>query len=912
MPRRHQPPRLVVVGNGMAGARVVEEIIERGGRDAFAITIFGAEPYGNYNRILLSSVLAGTEDETAIFLNGPAWYAENGVDLRAGVRVARIDRFAKRVYAEDGAATPYDKLVIATGSRPFVPNIPGGYEPRRGFPQGVFVFRTIDDTRRMVGYAREHEHAVVIGGGLLGLEAARGLQRHGVRVTLVHAAAHLMNQQLDAQAGEILRRSIRELGIEVHVGARSSAITGVHEVTGVALADGRELGCDMVVITAGVRPNTELAAAGGLTVERAIVVDDQLRSLDDPDVYAVGECAQHRGEVYGLVAPLWEQARVLADHVTGTDPHAAYHGSRTATKLKVAGVDVAAMGLKAPERADDEFLVFAEPRRGVYQSLVIRSDRLVGATLLGDVSRAASLLQAYDRGTPLPAERIRLLYDVGGADADPTELDDDAEICNCNGVTKSALLRAAAVGQSTRAGSGCGSCKPQVARIVERASSASPAAAAKRERWIDDWRPESPDFWDGGGAAIARRNLIFSIFAEHIGFSVWTLWSVLVLFLGPEYGIDPAGKFLLTALPAAIGSAVRVPYTLAVARFGGRNWTIVSAALLLLPCVLALFVLHPGVSYGTLLLVAATAGVGGGNFASSMTNINNFYPDRLKGWALGLNAGGGNIGVAAVQLVGLLVLAVAGRSHPRLVVGVYIPLIVLAAVGAALGMDNLSRARNRHRALRDALAEPQTWIMSFLYIGTFGSFIGFGFAFGQVLQVQFAAQFGTPVRAAYLTFLGPLLGSLIRPVGGALADRIGGARVTFWNFVAMAAAAGIVLLASVHGSLPAFLIGFVLLFVFSGLGNGSTYKMIPAIFRARAAALPDAEDAARRLSGAVIGIAGAIGAFGGVLVNVAFRQSFLTYHNANGAYATFIATYALCFALTWAVYLRSGTPLKGV
>src|SRR5690242_10190588 len=198
---------------------------------------------------------------------------------------------------------------------------------------------------------------------------------------------------------------------------------------------------------------------------------------------------------------------------------------------------------------------------------------------------------------------------------------------------------------------------------------ARPAAATVRGHWIDDWRPEDPDFWASTGAPIARRNLIFSILSEHIGFSVWTLWSVLVLFLGPAYGIDPAGKFLLTTLPAALGSAVRVPYTLAVARFGGRNWTIVSASLLLIPCVLALLVLKPGVSYGTLLLVAAAAGVGGGNFASSMTNINNFYPSRLKGWALGLNAGGGNIGVAAVQLVGLAVLATAGKNHPRVVVG---------------------------------------------------------------------------------------------------------------------------------------------------------------------------------------------------------------------------------------------------
>jgi NNP family nitrate/nitrite transporter-like MFS transporter len=435
-------------------------------------------------------------------------------------------------------------------------------------------------------------------------------------------------------------------------------------------------------------------------------------------------------------------------------------------------------------------------------------------------------------------------------------------------------------------------------------------AVSIKGHWIDDWRPEDPAFWNSGGSAIARRNLIFSIFSEHIGFSIWTLWSVLVLFLGPAYGVDPAGKFLLTAVPALVGAVLRIPYTFAVARFGGRNWTIISAGLLLIPAVLASFMIKPGVSYSTLLVLAAVAGVGGGNFASSMANINAFYPDRLKGWALGVNAGGGNLGVAAVQLVGLLVLAVWGAGSPGIVAGIYLPLIVLAALGAALSMDNLSQARNEKRGLRDAARHGHTWIMALLYIGTFGSFIGFGFAFGQVLQVQFHDTFDTPVKAAYLTFLGPLLGSLIRPVGGMLADRIGGARVTFWTFVAMAAGAGIVLTAAQMRSLPLYLVGFIALFVLSGVGNGSTYKMIPAIFRA---GNPGDEHEARRLSGAVIGIAGAIGAFGGVLVNLAFRQSFLAYGTADAAYLAFITFYTVCVAVTWVVYLRAGSRrLSGV
>ena len=445
---------------------------------------------------------------------------------------------------------------------------------------------------------------------------------------------------------------------------------------------------------------------------------------------------------------------------------------------------------------------------------------------------------------------------------------------------------------------------------LETTATAVPPAA--RARWIDDWRPEDPAFWAATGQRTARRNLLFSILAEHIGFSVWTMWSVLVLFLGPKYGFKPQDKFLLTAVPALVGSVLRLPYTFAVATFGGRNWTVVSALLLLAPLGLMLVVLEPGVHLSTLLVVAAVAGVGGGNFASSMANINALYPDRLKGRALGLNAGGGNLGVAAVQLAALLVLATAGKDHPRVLVAAYVPLVLLSAVLARARMDNLSTARNDKRAVRDVLRQPHTWAMSFLYIGTFGSFIGFGFAFGQVLQVQFKSDFPTPLDAAYLTFLGPLLGSLVRPVGGWLADRFGGALVTFVNFIAMAAGAAVVLLASRQPSLPLFLVGFTSLFVFSGIGNGSTYTMIPAIFRAKAMPGGSTDNEARRLSGALIGVAGAIGAFGGVLVNVAFRQSFLGTGSGEAAYLAFLGFYAACVVLTWAVYLRPQRRIAGV
>jgi MFS transporter, NNP family, nitrate/nitrite transporter len=461
---------------------------------------------------------------------------------------------------------------------------------------------------------------------------------------------------------------------------------------------------------------------------------------------------------------------------------------------------------------------------------------------------------------------------------------------------------------------------PPLDTAVAPVTAAPEAPPAARAHWIDDWRPNDPAFWEASGKRIALRNLVFSILSEHVGFAVWSLWSVFVLFLGDDYGFTPAQKFLLTTAPTALGAFLRLPYTFAVAKFGGRNWTIVSSLLLLIPCVAAGLVLHPGVAFGTVLAAACVAGVGGGNFSSSMANIESFYPERLKGWALGLNAGGGNLGVAAVQLVGLAVLATAGKDHPRVMLGVYIPLVVVAATCAALFMDNLTHATNEKRAMRDVCRDPHTLVMSFLYIGTFGSFIGFSFAFGQVLQVQFAGTFDTPVKAASLTFLGPLIGSLIRPFGGRLADRYTGSRVTLLTFTAMALGSAVVLAASQRESLGLFIAGFIALFALSGIGNGSTYKMIPAIFTAKAArriqegADMDAEARdARRLSRALIGIAGSVGAFGGVFVNLALRQSFLSNGTADAAYAGFIAFYVACVAVTWAVYLRpSARRLVGV
>ncbi|GAA4832698.1 nitrate/nitrite transporter [Saccharopolyspora rosea] len=437
-----------------------------------------------------------------------------------------------------------------------------------------------------------------------------------------------------------------------------------------------------------------------------------------------------------------------------------------------------------------------------------------------------------------------------------------------------------------------------------------------RRTWIEGWDPEDERFWASTGHRIARRNLALSIFSEHIGFSVWSIWSVLVLFMSPRIGLgfDAGEKFLLGVTPTLVGAVLRLPYAAAVARFGGRNWTVFSSAVLLVPTLLAwYFVQRPGTPLWVFLLIGAAAGVGGGNFASSMTNITAFFPRRHQGWALGLNAGGGNLGVAVIQVVGLLVIATAGDAHPSYVAAAYLPLIALAALFAALWMDNVDAVRSEPGALREAVGSRHTWWISLLYVGTFGSFIGYGFAFGLVLQTEFGF---TPLRAASFTFLGPLLGSLARPVGGWLADRLGGARVTTWSFAGMAVGTAALLFASAHGSFAGYLAAFVVLFVLSGLGNGSTYKMIPAVFAEDAErAVTAGEDAelafarARRLSAAVIGIAGAVGALGGVLINLAFRVSYAgASASGDAALTAFLVGYLVCLAVTWVVYRRGGAP----
>jgi nitrite reductase (NADH) large subunit len=468
--------RLVVIGNGMAGARAVEELLARGGAEQFTITLFGAEPYANYNRIMLSDVLNGSQTPEQIVLNPLAWYAEQNITLHIGTSVVDIDRAAHEVVAQHGLRVPYDILILATGSHAFVPPIENLYDSAGRVKEGVFVFRTLDDCEKIATYAQHSKRAAVIGGGLLGLEAARGLLTHGCEVHVIQRAPSLMNQQLDSAAGALLEGAMEALGVQVHCDTLTSSILGMGQVSGLRFEDGSELACDMLVIAAGITPNADLAVRCGLTVERGIVVTDQMRSVDDDHIYAVGECAQHRGMVYGLVAPIWEQVRMLAEHLTQRNKDAAYHGSKVATKLKVMGVDLASMGRVEAQDERDEVVLYSEPKRGIYQKLVVRDDRLIGAILLGETSKAAYLQQAFERNTPLPHERAALLFDIGGAAKQDSivEMPDDTQICNCNGVSKATIRQciangkrsAKAVMEATRAGMGCGSCRSRVQELV--------------------------------------------------------------------------------------------------------------------------------------------------------------------------------------------------------------------------------------------------------------------------------------------------------------------------------------------------------------------------------------------------------------------------------------------------------------
>jgi NNP family nitrate/nitrite transporter-like MFS transporter len=503
--------------------------------------------------------------------------------------------------------------------------------------------------------------------------------------------------------------------------------------------------------------------------------------------------------------------------------------------------------------------------------------------------------------------------------------------------------------------------------LEEAAGALVPAPDARplsRGRWIDRWEPEDEAFWEAAGRRIARKNLAFSIFAEHLGFSIWVLWTIIVINLA-NIGIvlSVPEQFWLTAVPNLIGSTLRIPYTFAVPRFGGRLWTALSASLLLIPAALVAIVVPSGwlasqssaTQFWVLLGCAATAGFGGGNFSSSMANISFFYPEGRKGLALGLNAAGGNLGVAVAQLLVPLVIIVGVPAaavtlpvhdvHLAYAGIMWMPLIVIAAVGAWLYMDSLTQARTDKRSYVAALRQSQTWVMSILYIGTFGSFIGYSFALPLVIKNTFPEFLGRhPFIATYLAglgFLGALIGSVARPLGGWLSDRVGGARVTLATFAGMGVFTAIAI-AGVEGrSFPLFFAAFMAIFLLAGMGNGSTYRMIPAIFAAlgRRDAEERGVDAERsrldfkRQAAAVIGIAGAIGAFGGFLIQLVFRQASLSTSAMIKAADTpaeklqiaqahadwsvpalwvFLGAYGVFAGMTWFFYLRRSFATRQV
>ncbi|HEY9408691.1 MAG TPA: FAD-dependent oxidoreductase [Jiangellaceae bacterium] len=470
--------RVVVVGHGMAGTRFVQELRAKDPGRRFAITALGAEPDAGYNRVLLSSVLAGTLQPAQVELVPSAWYAAEDVDLRTGVEVAHIDRRHHRVLTTAGDYVGYDHLVLATGSRPWVPPVDGLVTDDDELAGTVAVFRTLQDCRDIMDRLGAVRRAVVLGGGLLGLEAARGLAGRGIDVEVIHPADRLMERQLDAGAGRVLVRTLRDLGVRVRLGAQARRYDDHGDRRALVLEDGTRVAADLVVVACGVRPRTGLARAAGLEVDRAVVVDEQLRSVTDPRIHAIGECAQYDGRVYGLVAPAWEQAAVLADVLTGGD--ARYAGSQVVTRLKAADVDLAAMGDTDVDDLDDEpeVLRFIDPARGTYQKIVIRDDRVAGAILLGGTETVGAVTQLFDRSSPVPADRRALIFPqvsgvVGGA-ADPASVPDDHTVCRCNGVSGGGIRAACRDGASsvadvalrTRATTGCGGCLEVVEGIV--------------------------------------------------------------------------------------------------------------------------------------------------------------------------------------------------------------------------------------------------------------------------------------------------------------------------------------------------------------------------------------------------------------------------------------------------------------
>jgi nitrite reductase (NADH) large subunit len=482
--------KLVMVGNGMAGVRTLEELLKIT-PDLYDITVFGAEPHPNYNRILLSPVLAGEQTLDEIVLNPLDWYAEHGITLHLGRKVVNVDRRRRIVTADDGTQASYDRLLMATGSNPFVLPVPGNDL------DGVIAYRDIADTNAMIEAAGRYRHAVVIGGGLLGLEAANGLMLRGMQVTVVHLMPWLMERQLDDAAGGMLQKSLEARGLTFLMGAQTQALIGGADrrVMAVQFKDGREIPADLVVMAAGIRPNTTLAEQIGLHCQRGIVVSDTMQTITDPRIYAVGECAAHRGIAYGLVAPLFEQGKVCATHLAQFGI-GRYTGSQTSTKLKVTGIDLFSAGDFMGGK-DTEEIVLSDPFAGVYKKLVIRDDKLVGACLYGDTVDGSWYFKLLRDGRSVADIRDRLMFgesnigDTGHqGQSKAAAMADADEVCGCNGVSKGAICKAIKdkglftlddVRKHTKASASCGSCTGLVEQILMFTAGGDYSAAPKKK-----------------------------------------------------------------------------------------------------------------------------------------------------------------------------------------------------------------------------------------------------------------------------------------------------------------------------------------------------------------------------------------------------------------------------------------------
>jgi len=465
--------KLVMIGNGMAGVRAIEEILEAN-PDMYEITIFGAEAYPNYNRILLSPVLAGEMSFEDITLNDRQWYADHGITLHLGKRIRKIQRGYKKVIAEDGTEAAYDNLIIATGSNPFIIPIPGVDK------EGIITFRDIDDCKAMTSASEKYRNAVVIGGGLLGLEAAKGLLNLGMDVTVVHDQPTLMNMQLDQTAGELLRISLQAQGMKFRLSTLTTAVLGKERVTGLLFADGSMLDCDLLVMAVGIRANKQLAEESGIYCNRGIMVNDYMQTVTDPAVYSVGECVEHRGRTYGLVAPLFEQARILAWQITGQGLKR-YEGSVISTKLKVSGVDVFSAG-DFQGSPDADVIEYLDRAGGTYKKLVLEDDRIAGAVLFGDTAEGPNFLRMLQEKRDISGQRSSLLFgrsmlgDSGHSGIDHiSEMAPDTIVCGCNGITKQAITDAIVkegcitrkeVTACTKAAGSCGGCGGLVEQLL--------------------------------------------------------------------------------------------------------------------------------------------------------------------------------------------------------------------------------------------------------------------------------------------------------------------------------------------------------------------------------------------------------------------------------------------------------------